>query len=259
MRRYTANGLVWYEFEGIGPQVVHAVLTRLGGVSRGPYASLNLGSTVGDDPVAVRENLRRVCATFGLTPEQLVSPHQVHEAHVARVTRADGGMIIPATDALITDDPQIALLLRFADCVPVLFYDRQRHVIGLAHAGWRGVVARVVPATLAAMREAFGTSPNDVWAGIGPGISVVYYQVGAEIVAAVAAAVPATAPIAQRRNGSWYLDLEAAIRAQLEACNVCDIEAAGMCTASQTEEWYSHRAERGRTGRFGVLMRLLPA
>ncbi len=258
MQRYTANGLVWYTFEGAGPGLTHALLTRLGGVSRGPYASLNLGSTVGDDPAAVQENLRRVCATFGLTRAQLVSPHQVHAAHVARVTRAEGGLIIPATDALITDDPEIALLLRFADCAPVVFYDEEHHVAGLAHAGWRGVVERVVPATLTAMRETFGTRPTRVWAGIGPCIGVERYQVGAEIVAAVAASAPGDVTIAQRRNGSWYLDLAAAIRAQLQACNVTNIEASGLCTASNTEEWYSHRAEGGRTGRFGVLVRLTP-
>ncbi len=256
MQRLSANGLVWYTFEGPGPRLRHALLTRLGGVSRGPYASLNLGSTVGDDPNAVQENLRRVCATFGLTRAQLVSPHQVHEAHVAYVTRAEGGQIIPATDALITDDPHIALLLRFADCAPVLFYDARHHVAGLAHAGWRGVAARVVPATLSAMREAFGTSPADVWAGIGPAISAVHYEVGAEIVVAVAAAVPRDAEIAFKHNGSWHLDLSAAIHAQLRACNVGAIESAGLCTATRTDEWYSHRAEHGRTGRFGVLVQL---
>ncbi len=258
MQRLTANGLVWYTFEGPGPGLLHALVTRLGGVSRGPYASLNLGSTVGDDPAAVRENLRRLRATFGFSPEQIVSPHQVHEAHVARVTRAEGGMIIPATDALITDDPDVVLLLRFADCVPVLLYDQQRHVAGLVHAGWRGVTARVVPAAVAALREAFGSRPQDLWAGIGPCISAEHYQVGAEIVAAVAAAVPREVEVALKVDGSWYLDLATAVEAQLQACNVESIERSDLCTASNTQEWYSHRAEKGRTGRFGVLLKLMP-
>ncbi len=258
MQRHTANGLVWYTFTGPGPGLLHALVTRLGGVSRGPYASLNLGSTVGDDPAAVQENLRRLRATFSLSPTQIVSPHQVHEAHVARVTRTEGGLIIPATDALITDDPEVALLLRFADCAPILLYDRRRHVAGLVHAGWRGVVARVVPAAVAALRETFGSSPHDLWVGIGPCISGEHYQVGAEIVAAVAAAVPRDTVFAWRHDGSWYLDLATAILAQLQACNVAAIEMSGLCTASNLHEWYSHRAEGGHTGRFGVLVKLQP-
>ncbi len=256
IRRECAQGLVWYAFTGPGPRFRHACLTRLGGVSRGPFASLNLGSTVGDDPAAVRENVRRVRRCFGLTPTQVVSPHQVHGRAVARVTAQDGGRVIPATDALITDAPGLALLLRFADCTPVLFYDAEHAAVGLAHAGWRGVAAGVVPATVTAMRRAFGTRPARLWVGIGPAISVRHYAVGPEVVEAVREAVPPGALIAERREGQWFLDMPAAIAAQLRHLGVQQVAFSHLCTASRTDEWYSHRAEGGRTGRFGVLVML---
>ena len=245
-----------YAFASPPPEFRHVVLTRLGGVSELPFASLNLGGTVGDAPAAVQENLRRVRALWNLTPEQVVSPHQVHGQRVTHVTRADGGQIIPESDALMTDEPGVALLLRFADCVPVLFYDRARHVAALAHAGWRGVAAGIVPATVQALGEAFGSRPEDLWAGIGPAIGPEHYEVGVDVVQAVLATLPQGAQVAQQTNGAWQLDLPGAAAAQLAAAGVAHIVASGINTAARTDEWYSHRAEQGRTGRFGVLVML---
>ncbi|MBN1874089.1 MAG: peptidoglycan editing factor PgeF, partial [Anaerolineae bacterium] len=186
--------------------------------------------------------------------------HQVHGRRVVRVTARDGGTVIPETDALITDTPGLALLLRFADCTPVLFYDACRHVAGLAHAGWRGVAAGVVPATVQAMGAAFGTQPADLWAGIGPAIGLEHYAVGPEVVEAIASpflnGAPSRNSVAVQRDGQWFLDLPGAVAAQLAAVGVPHIEQSGICTASHTGEWYSHRAEHGRTGRFGVLVML---
>jgi hypothetical protein len=225
-----------------------------------------LGHTVGDRLEAVAENHRRVLAAFDLTPEQVVSPYQVHGCHVARVAATDGGTVIPETDALITAEPGLALLLRFADCAPVLFYDPVHHAMGLAHAGWRGVAAQVAPATVRAMAQAFGTRPAELWAGIGPAIGPERYAVGPEVVAAVratlspaslsAASLSAARPVAVRRQEQWYLDIPQALTRQLHAAGVGRVANAALCTASHTEAWYSHRAEHGRTGRFGVLARL---
>ncbi len=256
MQHHQHDGLAWYTFSGPGRRLRHALLTRLGGVSEGAFASLNLGSTVGDAPAAVAENQRRVRAAFDLAREQLVSPHQVHGRRVAQVGRADGGSIISATDALITAEPGVALLLRFADCAPVLFYDATHGAVALAHAGWQGAAAGVVPATVRALAEAFGTRPGDLWAGIGPAIGPEDYAVGAEVVAALATTLPPGAQIAEQRAGQWYLDLPGAVAAQLAAAGVGRIESSGLYTAGHTAEWYSHRAEGGRTGRFGVLVLL---
>lgn len=256
MERIQRNGLVWYAFAGPGFDFVHACFTRLGGVSTGQWASLNLGHTVGDDPAAVEENHRRVFAAFDVTRSRVVSPHQVHGKRVACVGLRDGGTVIPATDALITDESGVGLLLRFADCTPVLFYDPVQRAVGLAHAGWRGVAAGVAPATVQAMVAAFGTRPADLWAGIGPAIGPQHYVVGAEVVESIDATLPEDAPASVHRGGRWYVDLPGALAAQLRAMGVRRVEKSDLCTASRVDEWYSHRAEAGRTGRFGVLVML---
>ncbi|HOU15428.1 MAG TPA: peptidoglycan editing factor PgeF [Anaerolineae bacterium] len=256
MRCVEHNGLVWYTFTGPGRDFTHACFTRLGGVSAGQWSTLNLGSTVGDDPRAVQENHHRIFDAFGISRAQVVSPYQVHGRNVVRVTARDGGSVIPATDALMTDRPGVALLLRFADCAPVLFYDPVQRVVGLAHAGWRGVAAGIVAATVQAMGAAFGTRAQDVWAGIGPAIGPQHYSVGLEVVEAIRAALPEGASAAVCRDGRWYVDLAGAVATQLRAAGVSYIEDCGFCTASRVDEWYSHRAENGRTGRFGVLVML---
>jgi len=256
MQRIHHNGLVWYAFDGPGRDFIHGCLTRLGGVSEGQWSALNLGSTVGDDPRAVQENHRLIFDAFGMTRAQVVSPFQVHGRNVVRVGARDGGMVIPAADALITGAPGVALLLRFADCVPVLFYDPVQRVVGLAHAGWRGAAAGVVPATVQALAAAFGSRPEDVWAGIGPAIGPQHYSVGVEVVEAIRATLPEGVQAATRCDGRWMMDLPAALEAQLRAVGVTQVEQSGLCTASRVDEWYSHRAEEGRTGRFGVLVML---
>ncbi len=256
MQHIQHKGLAWYTFNRPAASFRHGLITRQGGASQGPFAALNLGSTVGDDPAAVRKNHDRLFAAWSLTRAQVVSPHQVHGSHVACVTHNDGGQLIPQTDALITAARGLALLLRFADCTPVLFYDPEHHVAGLAHAGWRGVAAGVIPATVRALQTTFGSRPPALWAGIGPAISALHYEVGAEVVTAVREAVPADIPIATPDGERWRLDMARAVTAQLHAAGVQNIELSGFCTASNTAEWYSHRAEAGKTGRFGVLVML---
>ncbi len=256
MHHQERNGLAWYSFESPGHSLCTALLTRQGGVSRGALASLNLGGTVGDDPAAVAENHRRVCQTFSISREQIVSPHQVHGCHVARVGPAEGGAIIPATDALITAEPGVALLLRFADCTPVLFYDPVHNAAALAHAGWRGAAAGIVTETIRALREAFGSRPEELWAGVGPAIGPEHYAVGSEVITAIQATLPREMKVTKQCEGQHYLDLPGAVAAQLEAAGVGLIEQSGLYTAGHTDEWYSHRAEKGNTGRFGVLVML---
>ncbi len=251
------SGPVWYHFDDLRPEVargfLHAVFTRRGGVSNGPFSSLNLGSSVGDDPEAVSENHRRIYAALGLRASQVVSPYQVHGARVGVVGRGDGGRIIPDTDALITAEVGVALLLRFADCVPILMVDPRHHVVALAHAGWRGLVAGVIPATVDALAKHFGSRPPDLWAGIGPAIGRDHYIVGPDVAAAVQRTLPPRVRVATQQKGQWHLDLAAAAREQLRMSGITDISESNTCTACHTEEWYSHRAEHGRTGRFGVL------
>lgn len=253
----TANGIVWCQFESLeGNGLTHAFLTRLGGASGPPYATLNLGHTVGDNLAAVEENHRRVLTALGLRREQVVSPHQVHGTYVRPVFRAHGGSVQPATDGLLTAVPGVALLLRFADCVPLVLFDARRRAVGLVHAGWNGVAGNIAAAAVGAFARYAGSRPQDLWAGLGPAIGPCCYRVGAEIAASVARACPVGAEVVRRRDDGLYLDLPGAVRAQLAAAGVRQVEMSEVCTACHTAEWFSHRAEGGRTGRFGALVML---
>jgi hypothetical protein len=259
MIREHLDGVILYRFAGLrgAEGLVHAVLTRIGGVSQAPYATLNLGHTVGDDLAAVGENHRRALGPLGLEPGEVVSPYQVHGARVGVVAHAHRGTVQPATDALATGVPAVPLLMRFADCAPVLFFDSVRRVVGMAHAGWRGVAGGAIGATVRAMAEQLGSQPADLWAGVGPTIGPCCYAVGREVVAAVQAACPPGADVVRRVDGATHLDLPAAVQAQLRAAGVERVEDAGLCTACRVDEFFSHRAEHGRTGRFGVVLGLL--
>jgi YfiH family protein len=257
VRRINHNGVEYYRFKGLDEAsgLDHALFTRRGGVSRPPYATLNVGHTVGDDLANVSVNHQRALAALGWRRPNVATAHQVHGARVGVAGPADQGQVRPETDALITAEPDVLLMLRFADCVPVLFFDRRRRVIGLAHAGWRGVAVRVVPATVMRLVEAFGCRPADLWAGIGPSIGPCCYEVGQEVVQPISAAVNGSDPF-HHKDGRLHLDLWTAVQCQLEEAGVGQVELAELCTACHTDDWFSHRAERGRTGRFGVVMGL---
>ncbi|HET7378178.1 MAG TPA: peptidoglycan editing factor PgeF [Anaerolineae bacterium] len=259
MRQLRNHTLVYYQFDGLSQysNVYHGIFTRLGGVSRAPFESLNLSRSVGDEAETVQENNRRMLAIFDATPARTVTAWLVHGAAVAVVDRNDAGSYRNHTDAIITNDPSITLTMRFADCAPIVFFDPVRHALGIAHAGWRGVAANIVQAMVHAMRTAFQSDPQNLWAGIGPCISVDRYRVGPEVIAAVRAACPPASPITRSQpDGSTHLDLNAAIDSQLRACGLTQIEVSGQCTATNTREWFSHRAENGKTGRFGVALGL---
>ena len=259
MKQQHNHTLVYYQFDGLSQYsaVYHGVFTRLGGVSRAHFESLNLSRSVGDDPEAVRENNRRMLSIFDVTPDRSVTAWLVHGKTVAVVDRNDASGYRAGTDAIITNDRSIALTMRFADCAPIIFYDPVHQAVGIAHAGWRGVAVNIARETVMAMQAAFKSDPYELWVGIGPCISVDRYRVGLEVIDAVSAACPPAAPIVQRQpDGSTHLDLNAAIEAQLRASGVNQIEVSNLCTATNTHEWFSHRAENGKTGRFGVVLGL---
>lgn len=262
MQRVEAGGPVYYQFDHLAsqPRLSHGVFTRLGGVSQAPWASLNVGALVGDDPIAVEMNARRMFEALNLDAERACTVWQVHGNHVVRATeRPADRKWIDKADALITDRVGVPLNLRFADCVPILLYDPAHHVIGIAHAGWRGTVSGVVPAAITAMTEAFGTDPRDLQAGIGPSIGPTHYQVGPEVVEAVRQAFgTADELVTVADDGTYYLDLWSANRERLRRCGVPDaqIEVSGLCTVDHVDEFYSHRAEHGQTGRFGAVLAL---
>lgn len=263
MLRRTDNGLITYHFEKLaGQAVIQAVFTRLGGVSQGPYSTLNVGRSVGDDLDAVAENLARIYRSLGLAADQVVTAYQVHSNRVAVVSTTDRGQLLPNTDGLVTDSPELVLLLRFADCQSILLYDPVRHALGLAHAGWRGVAQGMARRAVEAMQAAFGTQPADLLVGLGPAIGPCCYTVGDDVAAAMGYALPdwQAAMQADPSGQGWRLDLSAANSQQLVAAGVAieHVEQAGLCTACHRAEFFSHRGDNGLTGRFALVACLLP-
>jgi YfiH family protein len=260
VQRLNGSGPVYYQFEqwADSDQFTHGIFTRLGGVSPAPWASLNVGGTVGDTQTDVRENHRRMYDTLKVDGSRACTVWQVHSADTVVVKGpVPQRRWLARADGMVTDCSALPLTMRFADCTPIVLYDPVRHIAGLAHAGWRGTVRGAAVSALKTMQAAFGSRPQDVQAGIGPSIGPERYQVGEEVVEQVRQAFGTLDGLIRRADdGSAYLNLWAANRLALERAGVTHIEVAGICTASHTDEFFSHRAEAGRTGRFGVVIAL---
>ena len=244
------------------------VTTRHGGVSSGPYASLNLGLHVGDSEGDVLENRRRAAAALGADPGDFVFCIQAHGPNVGVVTAADRGRgaltqqdAIPGTDALVTGDPGVVLTVMVADCVPIVLYDPAAHVLACVHAGWRGTVTRVSEAAVAAMRS-LGATPGNVIAGLGPAIPPDRYQVGEDVHQAAREGLGERASqqvIREDGNGRWLFDLWTANRLVLRDAGVPDrnVHVAEIPTGSDPGLFFSDREVRP-CGRFAAMARLRP-
>lgn len=261
-------------FDGL----IHAVTTRHGGVSQGYWASLNLGKTVGDDPAHVETNHRLFAGAVGVRREHFTTTWQVHGRHVLRATAEHRGTLIGQADGIMTDQAEVPLTQRYADCTPILVYDPVRHAVGLAHAGWRGTVAGMAGALVAAMAERYGSDPADLAAVVGPAIGPCCYEVGEEVVdavrlavadpdrllhasSAVVAADPPRTDVSGRGSSNGHsarlhFDLWEANRLQLAEAGVGQIEVAGLCTSCRRDLFFSHRGDHGETGRFGAVVML---
>ena len=224
---------------------------RTGGVSRARYASLNLGTHVGDVPAAVQENRRRLHAAAGL-PAEPAWLNQVPGADVEDLDRAasSGAGARAATDAALTRRAGRVCAILTADCVPVLLADDEGSVVAAAHAGWRGLSAGVLAATLRALEVA----PAKLNAWIGPCIGAAHYEVGAEVREAMLAVdAQASAAFHPRAGGKFHADLALLARQQLQAFGVARIDGAGECTYAYPDRYFSHRRD-GQTGRQATLI-----
>ena len=240
------------------PGLCHGVTTRRGGVSGGAHASLNLGLGSGDEAAAVGENRRRVLAALGL--DTFVAPRQVHGRAVHRVDA--GTRDVGDGDALVTNAAGVALAVIGADCPLVLLVDPRRRAIGVVHSGWRGTAAGVVPATLDAMEQEFGTHRPEVRVGIGPSISAPRYEVGPDVREVFARAEPdAGDAFSVDARGRLTLDVAGVILHQLDRAGVDPrhIERMDACTYGQADRWFSHRRDGPRTGRHALVAGWAPA
>lgn len=237
----------------------HAVYTRRGGISLPPWAQLNVGSTVGDDQSNVNENRRRSFEAVGRKVESMFDSWLVHGIQVLIADHpAPPSIERPRkADVILTDNPDVTLFMRYADCVPILLHDPIRGVVGLVHAGWKGTVKRVVQVAIETLVARYGSAPKDIQAALGPSIGPHHYEVGQEVITEVKDAFGKDASeFLKKHNGSTHFDLWTANKTILNQAGVHQIDHPEICTACQLDNWFSHRAENGRTGRFGVLIGL---
>lgn len=239
------------------PGAVRVFTTRTGGVSTGPYESLNLTWSRGDDKKAVEENRARVGEALGI--DRLVFANQVHGRAVLKVDDApERGWSAGQGDALITDVPGLGLCAQTADCVPVLLFDPQMRAAGAVHSGWRGTVQNITATTIQAMSEAYGTRPRDIRAAIGPAICKENYRVGPEVLEqfeALFGPLDETLITTRDEEGGAGLDVGEAVRRQLLAAGVlpAHLERMAGCTYADKARFFSSRraADEGHPGEFG--------
>jgi polyphenol oxidase len=251
------DSIRYFHFDHI--QARHALFTRRGGSSPEPWASLNVGGTVGDDLKRVRTNRNLSLQALSCDPATVFDVWQVHSADVicATAPRLDSESVRQA-DIILTDKPDLTLYMRFADCVPIIVHDPRRGVIGVAHAGWMGTVRDVATSTIHAMQRQYGSKPADIVAGIGPSIGPDHYEIGADVILQVMEKFgDESEHLLKSHNGKIHFDLWKTNKLLLERAGVGNIQVAGICTACNTQDWFSHRAEKGRTGRFGALITLM--
>lgn len=244
----------------------HGVTTRTGGVSTGPYQSLNVGHKTGDHEACVLRNRQRVYAAFGWKEENVFTPLQVHGDRIVALSaewiRQPGVFFASAlsdTDGLITNVKGVGLMIKAADCVPVFLYDSEHRAIGLVHAGWRGTSRGIVKAAIKAFAENYGTSPDALIAGVGPGIGKCCFAVGEEVWEAFGAQESDPTLWSVRSNGSRLFDLKGAIVLDLLRCGVKAeaIEVVDACTCCRDDLFFSHRRDHGKTGRMGAFIGLV--
>lgn len=259
MQKHEQDGLCWYSFDLFDPTLVdHAIFTRKGGHSVGPYASFNLGGTNGDDPAAVLANHQSLFKVFGHSLNSRFDVWQVHGDSIrfTDMPRPLEQKHQPA-DGIFTNKTDVSLIMRFADCVPLLFHDPVKGAVGIVHAGWQGTLLKIGEKAVKEACAYYGSQASDWRVGIAPSICGQCYEVGEEVKTKFLKAFgePAEDFFALRAGG-LYLDLWKANEYTLRQAGVEHIEQSRLCTAEHLDEWYSYRKEKGVTGRFAVVIAL---
>ena len=240
--------------------VPHCFTTRLGGVSQGHLASMNIGVHRGDDPENVARNIRILADAIGFDPQDLVATRQTHSDIVCKVGRADrGGYLVEGAsrecDALVTNEPGVALVVFTADCTPILLHDPVTGAVGAVHAGWRGTASDIAAKAVAAMTAYFGTRPEDVRAAIGPNIGACCFETDADVPQAMEAVLGEAAKAHIRRAGDkYYVNLKAINALLLERAGVKNIEVSELCTACRQDLFWSHRRVGQQRGSQGAII-----
>ncbi len=247
--------------------VEHGFTTRMGGVSRGIFSTLNVSYTRGDDVSAVDENYRRIARSLHAEVSDFVLSDQTHTTNIRKVTRKDCGKGILRDrdyhdiDGLITDEPGIVLAAFFADCVPLFFVDPVHHAAGISHSGWRGTIGRMGRETVCAMQAAYGSRPEELVCAVGPSICQSCYEVSEDVAARFLEEFPGAGRelCEPALPGKYQLNLwKANERVLLEAgIRPEHLAVTNICTCCNDKLLFSHRASQGRRGNLGAFIKLV--
>lgn len=271
MRAELSNGVIVYQSPRLlERQVIHGFSTRLGGISPSPFDSMNLGNPAGADRQDIvqniAENYHRLLAALGLPGASQAWVNQVHGCDVAILRAEPQGEYAEtlkseiadrfhgqqSADAIVSDQANVAVVIRIADCVPILLAAADGRMVAAIHAGWRGVVAGVIERTIKTMEE-LGESPKGLVGAIGPAISKDFFHVGAEVADAFVQAKLGQAVICDQ-GAQYRVDLNLAVRSQLERSGVSQIDFGDHCTYRDSKEFFSHRRDHGVTGRMAAII-----
>jgi len=254
------------------PFIKHGFSTRLGGVSEGIFATLNLGTDSGeqiDDPARVEENYTRIAGSIGVDVHSLVISKQVHKTNIRVVTSEDRGkgLFIPRDydeiDGLITNEPKITLVTKYADCVPLYFVDQNKKAIGLSHSGWRGTVAEIGRITVEELTKNYHSDPAELIAVIGPSICKSCFEISEDVAVEFEKAFPnafATGILTPlEKKGKYLCDLweanrQVLLKAGLKSNN---IHTSGVCTCCNDDILFSHRKTQGRRGSLAAFLAMI--
>jgi len=238
--------------------IPHGIFTRRGGCSPKPWQSLNVATSVGDSRKNVMANRKKIMRIFDSNIHAIFDTQQIHSDDVVITDKPRQlETIHQKADGIITNDPNIFLMMVFADCVPIILFDPKKLVIGIVHAGWQGTVKNIIGNAIKKMEMEFDCQPVNIIAGIGPSICVDHYLVGDVVINEVKKYFPSNhTDLLINKNGQIRFDLRKANTILLESNGVKAIENANICTACNTTDWFSHRAEKGITGRFACVIGL---
>lgn len=241
--------------------VTHGFSTRLGGVSEGIFASMNLSYNRGDEKASVDENYRRMGKAIGFTPDQLVFSNQVHDTKIKIVTKEDCGKVMTGMDGLMTDEKGICLVTSYADCVPLFFYDPVKGVVAVSHSGWKGTVNRMGKKTVEKMESVYGSKAEDIIAAIGPSICQKCYEISEDVAIQFADAFPEEwydTFMVDKGNGKYQLDLWKVNEYILLDAGILreHLDITDLCTCCNPELLFSHRASKGKRGNLAGFIRL---
>jgi len=235
--------------------IQHFISGREGGFSNGEFGSLNLSYMVGDDTSLVLKNRSAIANAFGIEVSKFIIPTQTHTNTCKIITSATKQEELENVDAVITNEKGILIAVMSADCVPILLYDQEKQVVAAVHAGWRGTVAEILKKTVETMQHSFGSNTTSIIAGIGPSISDEVYEVGEEVMKGVDKVYGTMEGIiSNEKNGKGFCNLWEANRIQLLKLGVKEenIEVAGICTYSNSSDFFSYRKFGTKAGRFAA-------